>query len=325
VAGLEQRGLTVERLFLAGASQSASLLCAKKGDSRVVAKLADDPEQINRLTHEYCLLKSLSHVSVVRGLEWIDLHHGPAAWRQSGFVMEHCAGETLRRCFRMPLEGTEIQRAIFKKILSGVAYLHERRVSHRDLHSGNVMVDLVSLRVVIIDFGNARASGQGRRDRRFDASTLSSSSYHWEHGSGRSPDPGWPDPIYDTTPNPDVDLRSYSSLSDGTGTVNYILPPRDGCVDGLGSSAQRDLFAAGLLGVGLLRWAETTCLDIYDAEDGGSLDYKLTSSLHPQSGLELEAALRKLLHLVPKKRGTAQAALDSLPPAALWFRSDSTS
>ena len=44
-------------------------------------------------------------------------------------------------------------KCIIKQILKGLSYLKKRRIIHRDLHPGNILIDRNGLNLKIIDFG----------------------------------------------------------------------------------------------------------------------------------------------------------------------------
>jgi serine/threonine protein kinase len=255
-------------------------------EGTAVVKSSSDPEAISRLANEYTTLRGLAHDAVVRVKEWIELvEQGRRV--SAGYMMCRCNGETLRKRLKQPRpEGLAAQHATLSSILSGVAYLHDMRISHRDLHCGNLVVDDTGF-AVLIDFGNAHKFG------RMDS---------WDINA-------------DLT-EPDMDCaRTLSSLSGGAGTVSDILPPREG----LGSGRERDCFAVGLLGVGLVRWTEIATEDIYIRDEKQAPRLKASPFGSRTVGPALTAVLHGLLHVVPGRRCTAQSALDELPLADAWF------
>lgn len=54
-----------------------------------------------------------------------------------------------------PLQSQQIL-CIFSQICSAVAYLHESRIAHRDLHISNVLIHPETLKIKLIDFGLAK-------------------------------------------------------------------------------------------------------------------------------------------------------------------------
>jgi hypothetical protein len=284
-AEMERRGYTIHQNSRAGGFSDAEILIALKETDTAVVKSSSDTETISRLANEYSILRGLVHDAVVRAEEWIEiLDEGQRV--NAGYMMRRCNGETLRKRLREPRpEGLAMQHAILTCTISAVAYLHNQSISHRDLHSGNIMVDDAGL-AVLLDFGNAHRFGEGSKDIKADL------------------------------PGRDMDCaRTFSSLSQGAGTVTDILPPREG----LGSGRERDCFAIGLLGVGVVRWTEIATEDIYCRDEMQAPRLKASYLGLRPVGPTLTAVLHGLLQVVPGRRWTAQSALDGLPAADAWF------
>ncbi len=118
-------------------------------------ELVNNPEVVQRFTQELLLARQISHKNVVRifdvrdsgGLKFITMEYLPG--RDLGSLMEE----------RGKLPTTEAV-AIMRQVCAGLAAAHEEGVVHRDLKPGNIMVE-ASGRVVVMDFGLARAQDQG--------------------------------------------------------------------------------------------------------------------------------------------------------------------
>lgn len=124
-------------------------------DQRVALKLAASPlwapQVQRRLRRERELLASLEHPNIARLIDVGELPSG-----QPYFAMEYVDGEPIaawcdRR--RLPLRA-RVELAL--QALAAVDYAHRRLVLHRDLKSGNVLVDGEG-RARLLDFGIAKA------------------------------------------------------------------------------------------------------------------------------------------------------------------------
>ena len=115
------------------------------------ASLLQDQENRRRLAAEGQLLSSFSHPHIVRVFEV-----GESAGR--GYIaMEHLTGGTLREHLdaSFPLPMPEALR-LLGQICDGLAEIHARGVIHRDLKTGNIMLD-ASMNVRIMDFGLSKS------------------------------------------------------------------------------------------------------------------------------------------------------------------------
>lgn len=106
---------------------------------------ADDRYLRIRL-HEVQLLRQLDHPNIVRVYELFE--DDDAVY----IIMEHCSGGTLAS--RAPYTEGEAAK-IMTKLLSAVAYCHQRGILHRDLKMDNAMFECESKEsdVKLIDFG----------------------------------------------------------------------------------------------------------------------------------------------------------------------------
>jgi serine/threonine protein kinase len=100
------------------------------------------------LKKEYEILKGLKHPSIVMAKHLVQAEVGCA------MVMELCIGECLDRFFVASIEAGS-KRFIIDQVLGATAYLHQEKVAHRDLHSGNIIVNPTDLAVKVVDFNCA--------------------------------------------------------------------------------------------------------------------------------------------------------------------------
>ncbi|KAL0232701.1 hypothetical protein GEMRC1_011448 [Eukaryota sp. GEM-RC1] len=102
---------------------------------------------------EISLLKELQHDNVVQLFEVIYSH------RKLALVFEFVDAD-LRKYMeaRRGLSMTEVRNFLYQ-LLRGTAYIHSRKVLHRDLKPQNLLIDTKSGTLKLADFGLARAFG----------------------------------------------------------------------------------------------------------------------------------------------------------------------
>jgi serine/threonine protein kinase len=232
------------------------------------------------LRNEFELLRDLTHSSIVRARTFVECAEA------CGLVMELCSGTTLARFTTAQWgQGTLVEmmderRFVMREIISAVSYLHEKRIAHRDLHSGNIMVsspaeDRGEPRVKIVDFGSAR--------RVADAGELGS-----DAASGMM--------FLD-----DVDRR--------------ILPPPQ-CL-AREDMLTCDMFALGLLAAGLALQRQILTKHVCK---GDELSLPPCSNEDLPLSSRATWFLLALLNFNPTSRISSLGALDELPAAHEWFK-----
>lgn len=121
-------------------------------------ELAYDPAIRLRFTREAQTSAQLSHPHIVPIYD-VGERDGVAY-----FVMALVTGGSLAshlaRTPRPPIEET---RRVLREIADGLEYAHQRGVVHRDIKPDNVLIDRESGRVMVTDFGIARAIEAGTR------------------------------------------------------------------------------------------------------------------------------------------------------------------
>lgn len=131
-----------------------------------------------KLRQEMGLLLSINHPNIVR---FISHYVEPVnAFSSTTFlVLEKVNnGELFQRIVNKLKLGQNETRAIYKQLLSGLRYLHERNIIHRDIKPENILLDVtprtsptqtqtgpwdadeIDLRVKIADFGLAKFIGE---------------------------------------------------------------------------------------------------------------------------------------------------------------------
>ena len=122
-------------------------LCAIKSINMDFMK---EESQKKKIMNEINILKSLRHPNNIKILETFqtDKHHM--------IVMELCPGGDLLNYVRKRRKLSEkYAKFVFKQIMEGIAYLHENKVSHRDIKLDNILLDGHG-NIKIGDFGVSR-------------------------------------------------------------------------------------------------------------------------------------------------------------------------
>ncbi len=111
-----------------------------------------------RLAKQIEALHRLDHPGIVRYFEYFTTNYKRATW----LVYEYYPGELLIERLERNPRGLPIDKAlrIFKQILEGIAYAHEKGVIHRDLKATNIVLRDKDDSAVIIDFGLATTMGE---------------------------------------------------------------------------------------------------------------------------------------------------------------------
>ncbi|KAK9446683.1 kinase-like domain-containing protein [Limtongia smithiae] len=104
-------------------------------------------EYSKKVTAEFCIGSTLHHPNII---ETLDIMHENGKFYE---VMEYCPYDLFAIVMSGKMSRPEIF-CVFKQILSGVTYLHEMGLAHRDLKLDNCVVAENGI-VKIIDFGSA--------------------------------------------------------------------------------------------------------------------------------------------------------------------------
>jgi len=127
-------------------------------------ELMDNSEMVTRFYREARVMARLNHPHIVRVLDIdrddsLDFHY---------FVMEYLQGKTLSQYLREkgPLPLLEVL-TITGQVAAALAYAHNHTppVIHRDIKPANIMIENVSGRVVVMDFGIAKELGDNEMTR----------------------------------------------------------------------------------------------------------------------------------------------------------------
>ncbi len=121
-------------------------------------ELAHDPAVRTRFAREAHTSAQLSHPNIVPIHDVGD--KGGIAYLVMGLVEGTNLAALLARNPRPPVDDV---RRILAEVADALAYAHERGVIHRDIKPDNILIDSDSGRVMVTDFGIARAMEVGAR------------------------------------------------------------------------------------------------------------------------------------------------------------------
>ncbi|CAJ1978605.1 unnamed protein product [Sphenostylis stenocarpa] len=136
---------------------SNGIFKCKHYDQSLVIKIISIPTAEHRngvpkeIIREVSLLKELDHTNVVR---LVDVMSN----KRDVFLVFECLDNTLHNFLINPaifLYPTLIKEFLFQ-IVNAVAYIHSRKILHRDLRPENILIDFGTHAVKISDFGSAR-------------------------------------------------------------------------------------------------------------------------------------------------------------------------
>ena len=153
---------------------------AEEGALKVAVKVAScQGESISQLQTELKAFAQLDHPNIVR------FHGYVATPSLHCLVLEYCEGSDCYERLKGPTPAGFVL-SVSTGVASALAYLHERRLMHRDVKSANVLLDKVGLRPKLTDFGVARAlpdrtvsrHGKGARRERREL-TPETGTYRW--------------------------------------------------------------------------------------------------------------------------------------------------
>jgi len=144
-----------------------------QGDRWLAFKLCfdvNDAKQQVALKSEICVMRRLKHPNIVQFLGTFESDDEYAKLEQDtpclGYVMELCAQGTLADLLSHVGFVNEATGAWFiRDMLSALAFLHARRIIHRDVKPSNLMFDSNSV-LKLADFGAAIHPFGGADDRR---------------------------------------------------------------------------------------------------------------------------------------------------------------
>ncbi|EST09166.1 Protein kinase domain protein [Kalmanozyma brasiliensis GHG001] len=132
------------------------------GDTAAPLNLDDaankDPAKMTKVEREIQVLKDVRHPNIVRLYEVIESD------RYIGIVLEYASGgELFDHILAHKYLKEEHACRLFAQLISGVSYLHQKNIVHRDLKLENLLLDR-NRNVIITDFGFANNFADKRDD-----------------------------------------------------------------------------------------------------------------------------------------------------------------
>ena len=138
------------------------------------AALNNDPATVSRFHSEAGILASLEHDHIVPAYD-VDVDQGTRF-----IVMKYVPGPTLAAILKE--EGAQTPERVLawlEQIAKGLDYAHSREVLHRDLKPSNILLDEERNRIVISDFGLAKAvQASGGSSVSQSAATMTGTAYY---------------------------------------------------------------------------------------------------------------------------------------------------
>lgn len=141
----------VEAILGSGGVATVYLVRHRQLDSLYALKYLhlDHPKLRERMLQEGRLQATLQHPNIVSVHDVLDVNDAP------GLLMEYISGGSLEELIDYEEISVGRAEALFKNIVEGVKYAHDRGMIHRDLKPGNILITEEGV-PKISDFGIAR-------------------------------------------------------------------------------------------------------------------------------------------------------------------------
>ncbi|KAL6093184.1 hypothetical protein STEG23_008038 [Scotinomys teguina] len=140
-----------------GTFGEVKLACHLPTNTQVAVKvLKKRNKSLSHFNPEVKILQSVEHRNIVHYFHVIDTS------TTTHLIMEYVAGKDLEVFLRdVDFLKDEEARRIFQQVISGVQFLHQRRIAHRDIKLENILIDRDG-KVKLCDFGMARQLEEGQ-------------------------------------------------------------------------------------------------------------------------------------------------------------------
>ncbi|XP_036023049.1 sperm motility kinase-like [Onychomys torridus] len=140
-----------------GGFGEVKLACHLPTHTWVAVKVLEKKKNsLAHINNEAKILQSVEHRNIVRFFHVIDTSS------TTFVIMEYIAGKDLEYFLRGKdfLKENEA-RPIFQQVVSGVHFLHQKRIAHRDIKLENILIDRAG-NIKLCDFGMARQLAEGQ-------------------------------------------------------------------------------------------------------------------------------------------------------------------
>lgn len=141
-------------------------------DELVAVKIPTDADYIRNLQHEGNAVRNLSHVGIVRAINFDPFAEIPY------LVMEYVPGTSLRTVIQRGPMQAEDATAVLRQVLEALVYAHAQNIIHRDIKPENVLIHertrtegfAASGVVKLTDFGLGKTAGASAGSIMYSAS-----------------------------------------------------------------------------------------------------------------------------------------------------------
>ncbi|XP_052600834.1 putative sperm motility kinase W [Peromyscus californicus insignis] len=140
-----------------GGFGEVKLACHLPTHTQVAVKVLEkEKNSLARINTEVEILQSVEHRNIVHFFHVVDTSS------TTYLIMEYFSGKDLDMFLgdRDFLKEDEV-RPIFQQVVSGVHFLHEKRIAHRDIKLENILIDGAG-NVKLCDFGMSRQLAEGQ-------------------------------------------------------------------------------------------------------------------------------------------------------------------
>lgn len=148
-------GYKMESMIGEGSYSKVKLARSQKHNSHVAIKVVDRKKAPHDFVHKFlprelALLRTVRHENIVRVFEFIEVCNG-----RLYIVMEAAVTDLLQKVQEGNGIPADLAKVMFSQIVSGVSYLHQHGIVHRDLKCENILLTADN-QVRLTDFGFGR-------------------------------------------------------------------------------------------------------------------------------------------------------------------------